>query len=121
VVVPTTASSGQLTVTTPGGTSTGIALRVVLGTRTASSLASVQLFPNPAQQAVRLQVPGVAGATQVQATVLNALGKVVRTHTAALPASGTSLLLDVAGLARGVYQVRLLAGSATGTQRLLLD
>ncbi len=79
------------------------------------------LYPNPARHTAAVLLPAVAGATQVQLTLLNALGQVVLARTAALPAAGAALTLDVAGLARGVYVLRCAAGATTATRRLVLD
>ena len=82
---------------------------------------NVTLYPNPARHTAAVLVPAVAGATQVQLTLLNVLGQVVLARTAALPATGAALTLDVAGLARGVYTLRLAAGGTAATRRLVLD
>ncbi|GAB3830656.1 hypothetical protein GCM10028821_19340 [Hymenobacter jeollabukensis] len=88
---------------------------------TGLSAASVTLFPNPAHSSFALLVPAVPGATQVQATLLNSLGQEVRRQTGALPASGTRLDVNVTGLATGVYTVRLQAGNAQVTKRLVIE
>ncbi|WP_223650416.1 T9SS type A sorting domain-containing protein [Hymenobacter psoromatis] len=42
-------------------------------------------------------------------------------QSAALPASGTTLTLPTAGLATGIYLVRLHAGDTTVTKRLTIE
>ena len=59
----------------------------------------------------------VAGAVPVQATLLNALGQVVRRQTAA---TGTAFTVETAALAAGVYTLRLQAGAATLAKRVVL-
>jgi hypothetical protein len=82
---------------------------------------AVTLFPNPAHQAFTAQVPAVAGAAKVQATLLNSLGQVVRRQTVALPAAGAQLTVDVTGLATGVYSLQLQAGAALVTKRVVVE
>jgi len=66
-------------------------------------------------------VPAVAGASQVQAELRNALGQVVRRQAAALPAAGATFMVPTAALAPGVYVLRLAAGSSTLTQRVVVQ
>jgi hypothetical protein len=66
-------------------------------------------------------MPGVAGASAVQAELVNSLGQVVRRQSAALPASGTTLTVETADLAQGVYTLRLLAGSTTLAKRVVIQ
>ena len=72
-----------------------------------------EAYPNPAHDHLQLKLP--AGA--VQATLLDALGQVVRQQTGA----GPGLTLETAGLAAGVYVLRLQAGGATLARRVVLD
>ncbi len=81
----------------------------------------VQLFPNPAQTQVTVTMPAVAGAAQVQATLFTVLGQAVREQTAALPAAGGRLQLATTGLPAGVYLLRLQAGAAQTTRRLVVE
>jgi uncharacterized delta-60 repeat protein len=99
-----------------------IFLPVALATSAASAqLGSVAVFPNPAQHRIHVQVPAVPGATQVQATLFNALGQVVLRHNAALPPTGTALDLAAEKLAGGVYILRLQAGNSIVTRRVVLN
>jgi hypothetical protein len=66
-------------------------------------------------------VPAVAGASQVQAELRSALGQVVRTQAAALPAAGARLTVATEGLAAGVYVLRLTAGPSTITKRVVIQ
>ncbi len=81
----------------------------------------VQLFPNPAQTQVTVTVPAVAGATQVRATLFTVLGQAVREQKAALPAAGGRLQFPTTGLPAGVYLLRLQAGTAQATRRLVVE
>jgi hypothetical protein len=73
------------------------------------------------QGASRWIVPAVASARAVQAELLNTLGQVVRRQSASLPAAGATLAAGLAGLATGVYALRLQAGAATIAKRVLLQ
>ena len=91
-----------------------------LATSPALAANEVSLYPNPAHERFAVQLPGVAGATAVQAELLNALGQVVRRQAAALPAGGATLQVETGGLAAGVYILRLQAGPATLAKRVVL-
>jgi hypothetical protein len=90
-------------------------------TATALSAESVSVYPNPARERFTVVVPGLGQASTVQAELLNSLGQVVRRQAAALPATGTQLTLDAAGLAAGVYTLRLQAGATTLAKRLAVQ
>jgi hypothetical protein len=81
----------------------------------------VSVYPNPAHERFTVVLPGLAQATTVQAELLNSLGQVVRRQSAALPASGTQFALEAAGLATGVYTLRLQAGATTLTKRVVIQ
>ncbi|MDO7884907.1 FG-GAP-like repeat-containing protein [Hymenobacter cheonanensis] len=92
-----------------------------LATTPALLAAEVSVYPNPAHESFVVVVPAVAGASQVQAQLCNALGQVVRTQTAALPATGARLSVPTGALAAGVYVLRLQAGSSTTAQRVVIQ
>ena len=87
----------------------------------ALTAAQVTLYPNPAHDAFVVSLPAVSGATQVQAELLNALGQVLRHQTAALSAAGATLRFETTGLAEGVYLLRLSAGDARLTKRVVVQ
>ncbi|GAB3850098.1 hypothetical protein GCM10028822_15030 [Hymenobacter terrigena] len=91
-----------------------------LAAATGTAAAEVSLFPNPARGSFAVQLPAAWGAAPVQATLLNALGQAVRQQTAALPA-GAPLAFATAGLAPGVYQLRIQAGNRTIIKRAVLE
>ena len=95
--------------------------RTALAAAAALTAAEVSLYPNPAHGAFAVQVPAVAGATAVQATLLNALGQAVRRQAAALPASGATLTVETDGLAAGVYTLRLQVGTAALAKRVVIQ
>jgi hypothetical protein len=90
---------------------------------TAASLVAtdVTVYPNPAHGRFTVLVPAVASAPAVQAELLNTLGQVVRRQSAALPAAGATLTVETAGLAAGVYTLRLTAGASTLAKRVVLQ
>ncbi|MGI4864437.1 MAG: T9SS type A sorting domain-containing protein [Janthinobacterium lividum] len=90
-------------------------------TRTWAAASDITVYPNPAHTQATVQIPGVLGATEVEATLLNALGQVVQQQRAALPTTGTRLSLSVNSLAAGVYVLRLRAGDATAVRRLVVE
>jgi hypothetical protein len=92
-----------------------------LATVTALTATDVTVYPNPAHASFTVALPGVAGASTVQAELLNALGQVVRRQAAALPTAGTALTMATADLAAGVYVLRLQAGAATLTKRVVVQ
>jgi hypothetical protein len=81
----------------------------------------VGIYPNPTHGSFTVTVPAVAGATQVQAELVNTLGQVVRHQLAALPAGGTSFNVSTTELAAGVYMLRLQAGDTTLAKRLVVQ
>jgi hypothetical protein len=85
-----------------------------------ATIAEVALYPNPASAQFKVLMPAVAGASQVQATLLNALGQIVRRQAAALPATGASLTVETVGLPAGVYTLRLQAGATTVAKRVII-
>ena len=92
-----------------------------LATAPALTAAQVALYPNPAHARFTVLMPGVSGASAVQAELVNALGQVVRRQAAALPASGATLTVETDELAPGVYTLRLLAGPTTLAKRVVLN
>ncbi|MFD2720452.1 alkaline phosphatase PhoX [Hymenobacter monticola] len=97
------------------------AQRTVTATAAALSATQVALYPNPAHDAFTVLVPAVPGATAVQADLLNALGQVVRTQLAALPAAGARFTVATADLAKGVYTLRLRVAATTLAKRVVIQ
>lgn len=89
---------------------------VLLATHNAALAEQVAFSPNPAHHTTILTLP-----TQLSrgasVTLFNSLGQVVRQHL--LPA-GPTATLDLAGLALGVYSVKLQAGDEWVTKRLVI-
>jgi hypothetical protein len=101
-----------------GGTNTVLLASLgamALATAPEASLAALAIVPNPAHGRTTVQLPPGTGPATL--TVLNALGRSVRTQTAI----GTKAELDLSGLAPGLYAVRLQAGQAIATRRLVVE
>ena len=75
---------------------------------------SLRLTPNPARNWTSVEF-AAAGTAPTTISLLGVDGRIVRT----LQASGTTRL-DLAGLTPGVYIVRLVSGSLSATQRLVI-
>ncbi len=120
-------AAGYTFATTKGEVLTGrfvLNLRsaVALATTTASlNAASLGLAPNPAHGRTTVLVPAVAGATRATLTLSDALGRAVRTVSAALPAAGLRQELNLEGLAPGVYLLQVQAGTERASRRLLVN
>ena len=82
--------------------------------------ATVNIFPNPANQRFTLSVNGFNQGGDIQLDVLNALGMVVKTERLANVSAEFNHVVDVADLAAGTYLVRLKSNSAEATLRLLI-
>ncbi|MBF9219644.1 ice-binding family protein [Hymenobacter ruricola] len=114
-------ASAQAAATITGRFTLRFAARGVLATAPALTAAEVTVYPNPAHAAFTVLVPAVAAATAVHADLLNALGQVVRRQDAPLAATGARLLVDAAGLAPGIYTLRLQVGAATLAKRVVIQ
>ncbi|RYU79125.1 FG-GAP-like repeat-containing protein [Hymenobacter persicinus] len=77
------------------------------------------LYPNPAHDQVTLQLPPASGVVTVE--VLNVLGQAVAAPTVGRPAADGTLSVALQNLAPGVYAVRVRAGDASTTQRLVVE
>lgn len=77
----------------------------------------MRLYPNPAHTEARLQWPATSRIATLQ--VLDALGREVRRLT--VPAGHHTVLLDLRGLARGLYIVRAVDSVAVAPKRLLVQ
>ena len=96
--------------------------QMALATATKSPAADLLLYPNPAglHTAVQLTIPVAAGTAVVQATVLNTLGQSLTNTAFQVQAGRATGTLPTAGLAAGIYTVRLQTGAAIVTKRFEL-
>ncbi|GAB3860966.1 hypothetical protein GCM10028822_39720 [Hymenobacter terrigena] len=88
---------------------------------TGAPRAALALYPNPAHATATVQLPPAATATTSVLTLSDALGRLHRTQTVAVPAAGRLLDLDLTGLAPGMYVVRLVGAGTARTQRLVVE
>lgn len=94
-----------------------------LATALGLTAAQVLLYPTPTHQAasVTVALPVPAGTREAQAMVINALGQRVLTSQLAVQAGQATGTLPVAGLAAGVYVVRVQAGTTIVSKRLVVN
>ncbi|MDO7849286.1 FG-GAP-like repeat-containing protein [Hymenobacter sp. M29] len=127
----TTGTQTALTSTTTLSLTAGLNTRYALAFASANALAAtaglsaaqVAVFPNPAAQGAGVTVTlPVAAGQQATAEVRDALGRVV-VAARALRVSGGQATgeLATAGLAPGVYVLRLTAGPTTVSKRLVVE
>ena len=81
----------------------------------------MSVYPNPAHEQFTVSLPGVAGASTVQAELRNTLGQLIHRQNAPLPAAGATLRVPTAQLAPGVYVLHLAAGAAVFSQKVVLQ
>ena len=93
-------------------------------TSTAKQLAGgqVSIFPNPASGGVELNLR-VSGAKSgaLQYDMLNALGQVVLSRSVEVRNGNLDQTINTAGLAKGLYQVRLRIGNEVLVQKVVID
>ncbi|MDO7875600.1 T9SS type A sorting domain-containing protein [Hymenobacter sp. ASUV-10] len=118
------ATFGTQSYTAPNGGYTSFAGTVaarVLGTASATALPGLTLAPNPAHGRAALHLPAGTGATPFIISILDGLGRVMQRREVAATASGQTTPLELAGLAPGVYAVRVQQGPAQAVQRLVVE
>ena len=91
------------------------------GTAAVKAPLSIALVPNPARTTATLEMPAVPGASTVVLTLLDVLGRAVRTETVALPVAGLRHELNLADLSPGLYALRVTTGAATATRWLVVE
>ena len=124
-VVSPPASFGAIPITSVSANSVAFLASLTDPTLTATAASqsslSFTLSPNPARTAATVQLPAVPGTTTATLTLLDALGRTVRTATLPLPATGLRHELDLRGLVSGLYALQVRAGAATATRRLVVE
>ena len=81
----------------------------------------MQLFPNPTHSSFTLLLPLEMGRTPVTASLYNQIGQLVTQRKLNVSAAGASAQFDVAGLAPGVYSLRLTGGAAPVVKRVVIE
>lgn len=89
---------------------------LLLASKSSVALAGFSNYPNPAHGTTTVHLPASTGPATL--TLLDALGRVVRTQAAA---PSTDCPLDLAGLAPGVYALRVQAGAALAVRQLVVE
>lgn len=108
----------QLSATAAGGRfELFFAPQAALATAPASLSAQVAVFPNPAQQSVFVELPAALARSTVTATLVDALGRLVRTQ----PLTAARTLFSLQGVAAGVYALRLQTTQGTITRKLTVE
>ena len=99
-VVPTGATTGNVVVTTAGGSTNGVAFTVRVASSTASAnRTQFSVWPNPVAGKQNIHVALTVATTSGQATLRNVLGQLVATRSF----SGKATELSTTGLASGTY------------------
>ena len=91
------------------------------GVRAELLAAQVDVYPNPAHKAFSLNIAAVPTAPAVRAVLYNALGQPVQERTLPVTATGVQAKFDVSNLATGVYLLRITAGEAQVTKRVVVE
>ncbi|MDO7851068.1 T9SS type A sorting domain-containing protein [Hymenobacter convexus] len=79
------------------------------------------LSPNPARAATTVHLPALPGASHATLTLLDALGRPVRCQQLALLAAGSTAQVLLAGLAPGLYQLRVVAGAYRASRAVVVE
>ncbi|MDO7884336.1 hypothetical protein [Hymenobacter cheonanensis] len=96
--------------------------RTLLATRASGQAAPLlQLYPNPAQHAVTVELAPTGGTGAAQLRVRDALGRVVVERPLSLPAAGLRVELPLGSLSAGVYQVEVAWGQMLTTRPLTVE
>ena len=92
----------------------------VLATAPAALAQQVGVYPSPAKNSAFLTLPASLGRQPVTATLVDGLGRAVRTFT--LPTQGTAPHpLDLTELATGVYALRLTTNAGVVVKKLVIE
>jgi hypothetical protein len=78
-------------------------------------------YPNPAHGHATVVLPATGGAGPATLSLLDALGRVVRTQATDLVAGSSSIEIDLNGLAPGIYALRVAGATGLVTTRLLIE
>lgn len=88
-----------------------------LGVPAITSIADVQLYPNPAKESVQLVITGAEN-TSANIIITDMQGKAVSTSTMQLGIGKNTLQIDISTLPAGMYMVQVQAGNSRKTLKL---
>ena len=89
----------------------GLGIREIEGTK-------FRLYPNPAQGQVMIEAPGLIGKTKI--TISDITGKMIKT----VQAGNSDLMkipVDISGLGKGIYFVKLYCNNKNYSQKLIVE
>ena len=98
-----------------------VPIGAALATTNQTLAAGLGVYPNPTHGITTVTIPALAGETTATLTLLDVLGRAVQTQTLALTGAGASVALPLAGLATGVYILKVQAGQAVVTKPLIIN
>ena len=120
-----TARFGSQTITSPGFQRSGFLASLTDATLTPTTGAqperALRLYPNPARGSTTVELPAGPGAATASLTLLDALGRPVRTRAVAVPTAGLRHELSLAGLPAGFYVLHVTTGGTRTTRRLVVE
>ena len=120
-----TAAFGNANVTAPTNAPAAYLASLTDATLTATAPAlagaAFTVAPNPAHGTATVQLPALPGTASATLTLLDAVGRVVRSTTWLLPPTGLRHELSMAGLAPGLYALQVRAGKATATRKVVVE
>jgi hypothetical protein len=119
---------GSLRLTNPvaagghyGGYIASLSDAVGLATTSAVSTPAIDVFPNPAHATTQVRLPAAIGSKPTQLTLLDVMGRVIRTQTLAPSSSELPHELSLTGVAAGFYLLRLEGAASSTTCRLVVE
>jgi hypothetical protein len=104
-----------------GGYIASLSDAVGLATTSAISAPAVDVFPNPAHTSTQVRLPAALQGHEVQLTLLDATGRVVRTQALAASARQVTHELSLAGVVPGLYMLRFEAAAGSSLRRLVVN
>ncbi|UOQ75111.1 T9SS type A sorting domain-containing protein [Hymenobacter cellulosilyticus] len=125
MVQPPNVNFGPLAISSASTVSTGffatLAEPITLVAKARGVLPGLVMYPNPASNHVVIRLPAVPGAPTATLILTDAVGRVVRTTTLPLPATGLRHELPLLSLTSGLYTLRVQAGTQQATQILAVE
>ncbi|RTQ47225.1 T9SS type A sorting domain-containing protein [Hymenobacter gummosus] len=121
-----TSATGAWTLVNTTTLRTRIAVELALGPNTAKreelGAGLLNVFPNPAVDGkFTVSLPAIANERTAQVSLLNNLGQQVLTRSVQLNAAGTNAEVNVSSLAKGLYTLRVQAGSQMATKQVVVE